>query len=118
MNEERGADIVAGAVADCTAIGFVNLAEVLSKVAEVGRDPAAVLEQLRGDDDSGALTIEPLTESDCVEIGRLRPLTRPQGLSLADRACLALAARLRVPAFTADSDWQNADVEVDVRLIR
>lgn len=118
MHEERGADIVAEAIASGAAIGLVNLAEVLSKVAEVGQDPAAIFEQLRGADDGGALSIEPLTESDCVEIARLRPLTRALGLSLADRACLALAARLDVPAITADGDWRDAELDVEVRLIR
>ncbi|MEJ7893974.1 MAG: type II toxin-antitoxin system VapC family toxin [Solirubrobacteraceae bacterium] len=118
MHEGRGADIVGEAIANGAAVGLVNVAEVLSKFAEVGQDPAAVLEQLRGARDAGALSLEPLTESDCVEIARLRPLTRAAGLSLADRACLALAARLNVPAITADRDWHDADLEIEVRLIR
>lgn len=58
--------------------------------------------------------VEPLTEADCVEVARLRPMT----LSLADRACLALAKRLAVPVLTADRTWTQADLEVAVRLIR
>jgi PIN domain nuclease of toxin-antitoxin system len=45
-------------------------------------------------------------------------VTEPQGLSLADRACLVLAARLGVPALTSDGKWAEADVEAEVVLIR
>jgi ribonuclease VapC len=45
-------------------------------------------------------------------------ITMPQGLSLADRACLALAARLGIPALTADRSWTDAEVEAGVQLIR
>jgi PIN domain nuclease of toxin-antitoxin system len=38
--------------------------------------------------------------------------------SLADRACLALAERLGVPAVTADREWAKADVAAEVQLIR
>ena len=48
----------------------------------------------------------------------LRPATRAKGLSLGDRACLALAIERGVPALTADRAWMELDVGVDVRLIR
>lgn len=51
-------------------------------------------------------------------IARLRPTTKPHGLSLADRACLTLATRLGVPALTADRSWTDAEVEANVQLIR
>jgi PIN domain nuclease of toxin-antitoxin system len=51
-------------------------------------------------------------------IAALRPLTRPLGLSLGDRACLALAQQLRRPALTAERSWARLDVGVEVRLIR
>jgi ribonuclease VapC len=65
-----------------------------------------------------ALTIEGMTAADCVEVARLRSTTMRQGLSLADRACLALAARLGVPALTTDRAWADAGVDVEVQLIR
>jgi PIN domain nuclease of toxin-antitoxin system len=39
-------------------------------------------------------------------------------LSLADRACLALAERERLPVLTADRHWGSLDLGIDVRLIR
>ena len=44
--------------------------------------------------------------------------TRGAGLSLGDRACLALARRLDVTAVTADRAWLGLDVGVDVNAIR
>jgi PIN domain nuclease of toxin-antitoxin system len=50
--------------------------------------------------------------------GELRPLTRRLGLSLADRACLALAEQERLPALTADRSWASLSLEIEISLIR
>jgi len=50
--------------------------------------------------------------------GLLAPLTRARGLSLGDRACLALAQRESAVALTADSAWRTIAVGVDIRFIR
>ncbi|MDQ2758870.1 MAG: type II toxin-antitoxin system VapC family toxin [Actinomycetota bacterium] len=119
VHDEPGAEPVVEAIAIRAAIGIVNLAEVLSKLADAGKDPGeARRELLDAADAQQALVVEPLTEADCVEVARLRSMTRALGLSLADRACLALAKRLAVPVLTADRTWTQADLEVAVRLIR
>jgi ribonuclease VapC len=119
LQDEAGADHVADVIAGGTAISTVNLAEVLSRVADRGADPRRVARQLaeRGLLD-GAVAVEPLTSADAVEIARLRPLTRDRGLALGDRACLALAKRLDVPAVTADTAWSNLDLAIELRRIR
>lgn len=100
-------------------MSVINWAEVLSKLAKAGKDPEIAAAELRRAEGSRrALSIEPLTAADCVAVARLRPITRRQGLSLADRACLALAERLDVPALTADRKWLEADVVAEVQLIR
>lgn len=92
---------------------------MLSKLAEAGRNPETAAVELRKAEGSRrALTVEPVTAADCIAIARLRPMTRAQGLSLADRACLALADRLGVPALTADRKWAETDIEAEVQLIR
>lgn len=117
--DEEGKTVVAAALAGRSAISVVNWAEVLSKAAERGGDPVAVEAEYREKGFVGeALTIELLSEADCIEVGKLRPLTEPQGLSLADRVCLVLAARLGVPALTSDGAFADADVEAEVVLIR
>jgi PIN domain nuclease of toxin-antitoxin system len=119
IHGEEGKSEVAAALAGRSAISVVNWAEVLSKVAEKGGDPIALEIDYRERGFIGdALTIEGITEADCVQIARLRPLTIRQGLSLADRACIVLAARLRVPALTTDRAWGKADVAAEIQLIR
>lgn len=53
-----------------------------------------------------------------IRAAELRPLTRNCGMSLADRACLALAERERLPVLTADRAWASLDLGIDIRLIR
>lgn len=119
MHGEEGKSVVAAALAGRSAISVVNWAEVLSKVAENGGDPIALeIDYRERGFIGGALTIEGVTEADCVQIARLRPLTIRQGLSLADRACIVLATRLGVPALTTDRAWGKVDVGAEVRLIR
>ncbi|NJR48498.1 MAG: type II toxin-antitoxin system VapC family toxin [Leptolyngbyaceae cyanobacterium CSU_1_3] len=40
-----------------------------------------------------------------------RPETRELGLSLGDRACLALAIQRNLPVLTADQIWSNLNLE-------
>jgi len=119
LRDESGADLVADAVATGAAISAVNLGEVLSRVADRDADPARVARQMtdRGLLD-GAIAVEPFTAADAIEVARLRPLTRDLGLSLGDRACLALARRLDAPALTADSAWSKLDLPLELRQIR
>ncbi|MBS1893828.1 MAG: type II toxin-antitoxin system VapC family toxin [Actinobacteria bacterium] len=119
LNDEEGADVATEAIARGAAVSIVNWAEVLSKVAERGMDPETAAAELRRAEGSRrALTVEPLTAADCIEVARLRLLTRRQGLSLGDRACLVLATRLRVPALTTDRAWADADSDAEVHIIR
>jgi ribonuclease VapC len=116
---EAGGDVVAEAMSDGAAIATVNLAEVLSTLATRGQDPeeaVALLENRRilG----GAIRVEPLTQEDAIEVARLRPLTKSAGLSLGDRACIALAKRLGASAVTAEPLWLQVPTGVDVVLIR
>lgn len=116
LHDEPGAGAVVDALAATAAVSVVNWAEVLSKVAADGDDPKQVADSFQTSE--RPLLLEALTEADCLEIARLRPLTRPRGLSLADRACLALAKRLNLPALTADRDWADLDLGITVQLIR
>ena len=119
LRDEPGADVVAEAIASGAVISTVNLAEVFSRVADQGDDPAKLAAELTqiGLLD-GVITVEPFTAADAIDAGRLRPLTRDAGLSLGDRACLALARRLEAPALTADTDWQGVAHGVELRPIR
>ena len=62
--------------------------------------------------------VVPFDEMQAWDAGRLRPYTRALGLSVADRACLALARTLDLPVLTGDRAWTSLDVGVDIRVFR
>lgn len=64
------------------------------------------------------LTVIALEDSGGPAIARLRAATRHLGLSLADRACLALAQRLKLPVLTTDRAWAQLQIDVEIRLAR
>jgi ribonuclease VapC len=50
--------------------------------------------------------------------GSLLPQTRHLGLSLGDRACLALGIALKAPIYTADRAWKELKLKVPIHVIR
>lgn len=96
------------------AISAVNLAEVVAKLSEAGMSRSAVGSTLA----TLGAEILPCDEARAISIGMLRAQTRDRGLSLGDRACLALAQELSLPALTADQAWTQLDLGVAVQLIR
>jgi ribonuclease VapC len=119
LHDEPGANVVAEAIAGGAAVSTVNIAEALSFEANRGTNPVKLAKELssRGLLD-GALTVHPFTTVDAIEAARLRPLTHAAGLSLGDRACLALTRRLDGVALTADSAWTRVKLDVALTLIR
>jgi PIN domain nuclease of toxin-antitoxin system len=67
--------------------------------------------------DLGVKTV-PFTEANALLAASLRSMTRSAGLSLGDRACLALAQARNLPVYTADRLWTSLGLPVDIRLIR
>jgi PIN domain nuclease of toxin-antitoxin system len=65
-----------------------------------------------------AFNIIPLTTELAELTGALRYQTRSAGLSLGDRACLALAISREIPVLTADKAWAKLDLPIEVKLIR
>ena len=114
LYREPGADAVEE-VLDGAAVSAVNWSEVLQKLAQRGLDPAsatvAALQEL-------GMRIEPFTADDARRAAQLWDAGRETGLSLGDRACLALAHRLSVEAITADRAWKTVDAGVTIRLLR
>lgn len=53
-----------------------------------------------------------------METAALRKKTAKFGLSLGDRACLALGAHLSLPIYTADKIWKDLDLNSEIILIR
>jgi len=113
LNDEPGADRVA-AILTRSLIGAVNLAEVVSKLRERGLSAAEVGEALGG----LHLDIRPLSTRQAMTIGDLRPATRSLGLSLGDRACLALAIDLHADIYTTDLALTRATAAIAIVNIR
>lgn len=106
---EPGSDTVEEALLDGATCSAANWSEVAQKVLAAGRDWSLVRTLLQ----SYALEVASVTIEDAeLAAHRWRP---GQGLSLADRLCLALAERLDQQALTADQAWGSAD---RVRQIR
>lgn len=94
-------------------ISAVNLAEVYAKVVERGLSAEEIGVRLK----SLGLKVIPFHEDDALQSAAIYPKARVLGLSLGDRACLALALRFRLPVLTADQVWTRMPA-VDVELIR
>src|SRR5690349_17922391 len=113
INREPGGGVVASAL-EGAMLSAVNHAEIVAKLVERGADwrvaSSAVL-------NVGILVIDFGLDL-ANRAGELRMQTRHLGLSLADRACLALAERERLPALTADHNWSKVNLGVEIRLIR
>ena len=113
LRDEPGADVVEQMMARGAALGTVNLSEVCAKLGDHGLTPADITQTIEDLD----LVIEPFLREDAERAGMWRVLTRDVGLSLGDRACLALAHRLDVPALTTDRAWAGLQLPVKVEVI-
>ncbi|HXE06343.1 MAG TPA: type II toxin-antitoxin system VapC family toxin [Acidobacteriaceae bacterium] len=99
---------------DGAVMSAVNLAEVYSKISELGATEWPRTEALLGLLDR----VEPMTQQQARACGELRGRTRHVGLSLEDRACLALAIELGAEVYTADRAWKQVNLGLSIHLIR
>ena len=95
-------------------ISAVNLSEVLERLCSGGLSESEADEAVA----TLNLRVQHFDEPQARLAAYLRPRTRGAGLSLGDRACLALGNSLRCPVVTADRAWASLDVGVEVILIR
>jgi PIN domain nuclease of toxin-antitoxin system len=110
---EPGGDVVAGVVGEAL-MSSVNLAEVVTKLVE----RTGSLEVAKTALGMANVDVVDFDRPQAEQAGLLATHTRSHGLSLGDRACLALAMREAAPALTADRIWAKVKLEVEVRLIR
>ena len=110
---EPGHETVAGEIGSAC-LSTVNLAETLGRFARDGHDPELVSRRLS----ASTLEVVPFSPGQALLCARLLPPARALGLSVGDRACLALAMERGLGAMTADAAWSELDAGVDVILIR
>jgi ribonuclease VapC len=110
---EPGADIVASHLGRA-AMSSVNVAEVYGRLLREAFRP----EEFRRDIEAIDFKLHSFDAEQAFLAGRFEPATRPLGLSLGDRACLALALSLGVPALSGDRRWAGAKVGIEINLFR
>jgi ribonuclease VapC len=114
LNDEPGAEKITPELLSRATTSAVNLAEVQTILVREGGDP----------DESWALAVdpisdvEPFTAEQARIAGTLIQKTRSLGLSLGDRACLALAIALDAPVYTTDQLWRKLKLGVPIHVLR
>jgi PIN domain nuclease of toxin-antitoxin system len=111
--QEPGAEKVAAILED-SIMSSVNLAEICGKLISRGLNRSEAEEAAL----DAAKYIAPFDVEQALLAGALIRQTRGLGLSLADRACLALAITIKAPVYTTDKAWKKLDLGLDIHLIR
>ena len=113
LHEEPGGERVSP-VLEGAHVSAVNWAEVLQKALQQGVD----IDGMQQEFVEVGVTFEPFTPEQAETAARLFTRTRDHGLSLADRACLALAMEMGLPVMTADRAWAGLGLDIEVDVIR
>lgn len=114
LNQEPGTERLTADLLSTAVSSTVNLAEAQAKLVARGIDP----------DDAWEATLSPIrcgidfTGEHARLAGTLVAQTRSFGLSLGDRACLALGLALKAPIYTADRSWKRLKLGVQILIIR
>lgn len=110
---EAGRERVMRALGDAI-VSTVNAAEVFGNLVMRGM-PVALA---KAEFDGLRVPTVPFGDDHAVEAGNLRRFSHHLQLSLADRACLALAKLRGLPVLTADRKWSELNIGVEIRQIR
>ena len=113
IHAERGQERVISHMSGAM-ISAVNYSEVLKKAIESGSDLARTKLHL----DNFMLEIVPFDSVHASIAAEIWPAVKSRGLSLADRACLALGIAQKAMVLTADSRMAETDLAVKVKRIR
>ncbi len=111
LQRELGGTDVASVLTE-SLISSVNWTEVIQKSMQRGMDTSGV----RTDLETAGLQIVGFDADDAEVAARLWQVGR--GLSLADRACLALGIKLGAAVWTADRYWATVETGAEVKVIR
>ncbi|MCY4286723.1 MAG: type II toxin-antitoxin system VapC family toxin [Thiotrichales bacterium] len=113
LQSEPGGERVREVLAQ-SVMSSVNWSEVIGKARDDGVDTRGLREDLA----SLGLAIEPFSAEQAEIAGRIRERTRAFGLSLGDRACLALGSDRGEAVYTADRAWLQPALGIEVEAIR
>jgi PIN domain nuclease of toxin-antitoxin system len=113
ISGEKGSEAVPR-LANGALLSTVNLAEVFAKLLERNFTADEAGETIYG----YGFDPVPFDRGLARQTGVLRPITKALGLSLGDRACLALAQREGLPVLTTDKSWTKLNIGIEIRVIR
>ncbi len=111
--KEAGGELVSRMAAG-SLISAVNLSEVASKLLDAGFTDEEMNKSL----EDFSAEIVSFDRDEAIAAGHLRASTRQKGLSLGDRACLALALQEKATVLTADKAWTELDLGIEIKVIR
>lgn len=114
IHQEPGVEKVTPELLSRSVISTVNLAEVQSKLLSWGWRA----EEAWADATGSVREAIPFTADQAKTAGSLISQTRALGLSLGDRACLALGLALKAPIYTADRSWKRLRLGIRIHVIR
>lgn len=114
IHEEEGSEKITPEFLTRAIISAVNLAEVQSKLVSSGW-PA---NEAWADATGSVRDVIPFSAEHARVVGNMIAQTRAFGLSLGDRACLALGLALQVPVYTADRSWKRLKLGIRIHTIR
>ena len=111
--EEPGADYVTDRLT-AALVSATSYAEVIAKLVDRGA-PAEEIAAILADLD---IEIVPVDRQQAELAGLIRATTREAGLSVGERACLALALTRRAVAVTTDPGWCQLDCDIGIEVAR
>lgn len=113
LKMEQGHEIVAQHL-DNAIVSSVNFSEVVTVLARNGFGQEEVIKSLK----ETFLHIEEFNTEQAIIAASLDEITRNHGLSLGDRACLALAKYKSLSVLTSDRVWEKLNLGIKVQIIR
>lgn len=113
IRHEQGRDRVIEALASAIA-SSVSFAEVVGKLVMHGMPAGLAKAEFAS---LGVRTV-PFDDDQAYEAGALRRRSHHLQISLADRACLALARLRNLPVLTSDRRWSELNIGVEIHQIR
>jgi ribonuclease VapC len=114
LQQEAGAEKLTDDILDRAVVSAVNLAEVHGKLVAKGLNADEAWVHAT----SVVESIQSYTGEHAKLAGALVTHTKPFGLSLGDRSCLALAISLKGEVYTTERIWKKLKVGVTIHVIR
>ena len=113
LKQELGFSTAESSISDAL-ISTVNMSEVATYLAR-NRVPSDTIQEVLA---SFPIQVVPFEESLAIQTGCLYSSCKHLGLSLGDRACLALAISRELPVLTADRVWSKLDLGISIQVLR